>query len=1422
MTSSDLLNDLDPGRLVALNMILDRFEADCIAGVSPPIEQIRDQVEPRCRRYVVIRCVEVELEQAKLVTPQDIAACLLRFPEYEHELQRTFESWQREQARTESTVPQPSAEPQPEPSADDPAEFPKLSDADSCAFIKKLGAGTFGVVYLAHSLKLKQDVAVKVLKQPAPSASGHKSQAIPEVQVLQSLNHPGIVRLLGLETTLAGTTALILEFVDGPTLRQLLNENHGKLPQQQAVHIVTETVRALVYVHQQGIFHLDLKPSNILIRKTAGNPQPLIADFGGSVFRKHRLASSGCTLEYAAPELFGQWYADYRASDHWHLPGARSDLYSVGVMLYLLLTGEYPFDLKKQKEANGWVTLLNSRRQRPETPRSIDSAIPPRLSDICLRCLEFHPENRFSSASDLLDALDALKSPEEPAGNSTAENLLRLRPLTSRDRLFYRKVLDTVPHSSLNTQINPLIRQILPAEDTDNSIAPPKILALSAPSGAGKSTWFTAGILPTLRERDLRDAVTVVVLNAEETAAAADTGTENTAERLRQHLIQRLSLPLATAMSLEEILTAWKTIAGPQPDLKHTPRKLLIVFDQFEQWLSVHGSRTATQLHQLLRLCDGHLLQTLLIFRSDFIDRAEKLMRDCYSNRADGSSGFSIDPLTAEEASAVLEQLLATFSNTLHRSGDADSTSTLQHARRLLSDVAGYHGGVCPAWIVMIARFLNKHATEPLLLQSQNSLSDIALSHLRELLEGSSQSQPSLASLYPDIIRCLIDNQAGGELRQQVSFRQFHNASLKSTSADDLRFALQRLEAGDLIMSMQVTTAGQQEQVWQLTHEVWARPLKQWLEQISRTKAESLLSDRTVAWVRKHESRHLLNTPELVHVLRHVPAERRSPDHTEFIGRSLRRVTGNWLIVVLVAVFLPLWLIFARMEWSIRAGNFGREPLVAEFSHVPWYARRLVMSNMNAELENRQRTFADASPQERQQQTLPLRLALLNLLDENSDQFRRESETLISQMNSVPDKFREDALHVVQRHAAVIQQTATSRFDRELAAAGPPEQASLRADHAVLMFLLGKLQECDSVLTDDDQDYSDRTLFISRLAPWLLVPEARNALQDSALTALPKTLSAVLTALDQQPEPLKELDTFLKNCLASDDASVASASEYLMQTWNIQAPAAGSTKQSGKGWARIPAFRLFLIRLELPADPAADDAEQIFWGARTELTVGQIRAIAPHLLREDETPEKDDQPAVKRTLDDLLEIIGVLNQRCGFPATWKKTENVWFPVPGARGFRVLMLREGLHLAGAGCPSARPLGKYLEDELYFNELPKYAHGQTMAGTERNQSAAVGSKRPNAFGFVDCLGNVSEVVLDQFRDGHLPPGSRFADSFAQFTIGGDFNNAVQFMRLDELGWIPWGGGPRDLDDITGFRFVCDAPEADIRGLVAPAPK
>jgi hypothetical protein len=115
---------------------------------------------------------------------------------------------------------------------------------------------------------------------------------------------------------------------------------------------------------------------------------------------------------------------------------------------------------------------------------------------------------------------------------------------------------------------------------------------------------------------------------------------------------------------------------------------------------------------------------------------------------------------------------------------------------------------------------------------------------------------------------------------------------------------------------------------------------------------------------------------------------------------------------------------------------------------------------------------------------------------------------------------------------------------------------------------------------------------------------------------------------------------------------------------------------------------------------------------------------------------------------------------------------------------------------------------------------------MAGTEKNGTLAVGSRRPNAMGFVDGLGNLSEVVLDQFSEDKMA-GSRFARNFARYTIGGDFQNDGQLMRLDPLGWIPNADVLDDQEhvireDNTGIRIVCDAPEAELRRLLTASAK
>jgi serine/threonine protein kinase len=1386
--------------------IAELFEEEVQAGKMPRLEEFLERGEAKIRPLLVRYLLEVDIQNCKLALDAWEIEYTQRLPEYAEGIRavRQHNEYERQQASTTVVAPvqTPSAVQIPDLKLKHPEEF---------IDIKYIDKGSFSFVYSGIWVADGRQIPV-VLKRAKQKPQKHSFSGIPDLksigEIQKRLDHPNIVRFLGMTEDVEGNLILIEELVDGPNLDIFL-KNAGKLPLDSVVDWILQLVAAVEHMHSQGIYHFDLKPGNILGFDTA-RIKPKISDFGAAVvWESLRNAHNFLSLIYAAPE---------QLAPHHSSRGPRSDIFALGVILFELLTEKRPFHSEEAVPA-----YVERQTNNPPAPRSFRPDISPKLNAICLKCLQFRPEDRYSSAKDLLEALQSLES--SPNEHSEAA-LLQLRPLTAQDHTFYHTLLKAIPNSSLATQIQPLLYGILPPEDANSTAESPRILALSGPSGAGKSTWFAAGVLPTLRERDNKEAVTVVMLNAEEKAADAPSTAESTAEKLRQLLIYRLSLPRTTDTPLAQILSDWIAASADNSRRPLPARKLLIVIDQFEQWLNVHGQKQTSQLQQALKLCDGHLVQALLIFRSDFIDRAEKFMRGCDSRRADGSSGFSIDPLTGDEAATILDHLLSTPGAASRWPQESDRQIALQHAGKLLSDAAKRHGGVCPAWVVMVARFLVKHASDPLQLQHQRSLSDVALSRISELLEGPAGSPLPLAALYPDIVRCLIDEETGGDLRRPVSFDQFRRASLKGTTADSLRQALQRLESDDLIIHMQVNTAGRPEAVWQLTHEIWIQPLRQWLDHIPRSKAESLLANRTAAWIKSGESRHLLNTGELVQVVRYVPAARRSADHERFIGASRFKVARNWLLAMLIAGLLPVWMTVTAVAWGVRAANLGRATPISEIRNAPWFVKPLVVSTLTAELADRQPNDSDGATVEHNEEMLPLRLALLDLIPDNSDHFRRESQAIIDGMNAVPEKLRVDVLDVLQRHATAIQQTTVARFDNAMKQATPADQAALRADHAVLMFLLGRLTECNAALTSHDEDYSDRTLFISRLAPWLSIDQARRALQAPTLSTLPATQAAVLTALDQQPHPTVDMITVVNECLTSDSAAVASTAEYLMQKWNLPAPDPATRKQSGVDWIRIPDFDLFLIRVQIPADQSTGTAASELWVARTELTAGQIRATAQKLIRDNDGNGTDLLPATERTMNEWLEIISELNKRCGFPVTWEQRSDGWSRDAGARGFRVLMLDEGLHVAGAGYPSARPLGRYLDDGFYFGELSRYAVGQSMSGTEKNGVLAVGSRRPNAMGFVDGLGNLSEVVLDQFSEDKMA-GSRFARNFARYTIGGDFQNDGQLMRLDPLGWIPNADVLDDQEhvireDNTGIRIVCDAPEAELRRLLTASAK
>lgn len=249
-----------------------------------------------------------------------------------------------------------------------------------------IGVGGFGSVWRARDLKLDCEVAIKVPKREL--SSGDTARFIHEAQVAAQLRkHPNIVSVH--EADWEGENAFIVsDFVDGESLDERLTRE--RLPIDQAVMLVIKLCDALEHAHQQGIVHRDLKPENILLDAYG---VPHLTDFGLAMRVSQSTEGGGIagTVAYMSPE---------QARGESGQVDGRSDLFSLGIILYELLTGERPF------RGNASSILHQILHDEAEKPRSRDARIPKDLETICLQCLVKDPADRYSSAAALSEDLN--------------------------------------------------------------------------------------------------------------------------------------------------------------------------------------------------------------------------------------------------------------------------------------------------------------------------------------------------------------------------------------------------------------------------------------------------------------------------------------------------------------------------------------------------------------------------------------------------------------------------------------------------------------------------------------------------------------------------------------------------------------------------------------------------------------------------------------------------------------------------------------------------------------------------------------------------------------------------------------------------------------------------------------------------------
>jgi serine/threonine protein kinase len=283
--------------------------------------------------------------------------------------------------------------------------------ADRYRIERRLGEGGTATVYLAEDLKHDRKVALKVLRPELAAVLG-ADRFVQEIKTTAQLQHPHILPLYDSGSTAAahgGTTGLlyyVMPYIHGETLREKLDREQ-QLGIDEAVNIATEVAAALQYAHEQGVIHRDIKPENILLR----DGRAIVADFGialaVSAAAGGRMTETGLSLgtpHYMSPE---QATADRHITN-------RSDIYSLGSVLYESLTGEPP-----HTGSSAQMIIMKIVTDVPRPVRELRKAVPPHVAAAVAKALEKLPADRFDSAKAFADALhnSAFTSPVASATN---------------------------------------------------------------------------------------------------------------------------------------------------------------------------------------------------------------------------------------------------------------------------------------------------------------------------------------------------------------------------------------------------------------------------------------------------------------------------------------------------------------------------------------------------------------------------------------------------------------------------------------------------------------------------------------------------------------------------------------------------------------------------------------------------------------------------------------------------------------------------------------------------------------------------------------------------------------------------------------------------------------------------------------------